>query len=93
MQSKIEEIDSRKHTRKSYVQPVLFAANDQIVKGTTKNLSLSGIFLQTKNDFEVGQKIIMSLTTKSKKRLKLCAEVIWFNDEGCGVKFIKKINK
>jgi Tfp pilus assembly protein PilZ len=91
--NKIQEIDSRKHTRKAYVQPVLFAANDQIMKGTTKNLSLSGIFLQTKNDFEVGQKIILSLPTKSKKRLKLRAEVIWFNEEGCGVKFIKKITE
>ncbi len=91
--NKIEKIDSRKHTRKSYVQPVLFAVNDQVMKGTTKNLSLSGIFLQIENDFQVGQKIILSLPTKSNKILKLRAEVIWFNDEGCGVKFTKKINR
>ena len=90
--NKIEKIDSRKHTRKSYVRSVLFAANEQIMKGSAKNLSLSGLFLQTKKDLEVGQKITLSLPTKSKKIIKLRAEVIWFNDEGCGIKFTKKIN-
>jgi hypothetical protein len=88
-----EVIDTRKHPRKAYFQPVLFAANDQILKGTTKNLSLSGIFLQSKSELEVGQKIILSLPTRSKKRLKISSEVIWSNHEGYGVKFIKKIEK
>ena len=91
--NKKEVVDSRKHPRKPYVQPVLFAADDRILKGTTKNLSLSGIFLQSKNEFEVGQKIILSLPTRSKKRLKFSAEIIWTNDEGYGVKFVKKIDR
>ena len=91
--NKKEVIDTRKHPRKPYVQPVLFAANDQILKGTTKNLSLSGIFLQSKSELEIGQKIILSLPTRSKKRLKFSAEIIWSNDEGYGVKFVKKIKK
>lgn len=91
--NKKEVIDTRKHPRKPYVQPVLFAANDQILKGTTKNLSLSGIFLQSKSELEIGQKIILSLPTRSKKRLKFSAEIIWTNDEGYGVKFVKKIDK
>ncbi|MBW2468195.1 MAG: PilZ domain-containing protein [Deltaproteobacteria bacterium] len=90
---KKEVIDTRKHPRKTYVQPVLFAANAQILKGSTKNLSLSGIFLQSKSKLEVGQKIILSLPTRSKKRLKISAEVIWSNHEGCGLKFVKKIKK
>jgi len=89
--NKNEVAESRRHPRKPYDQPVLFAANDQILKGTTQNLSLSGIFLQTKSEFEVGQKIILSLPTRSKKRVKISAEVMWSNDVGCGVKFIKKI--
>jgi hypothetical protein len=89
-ENKKEVINSRKHPRKPVVLPVLFAANDQILKGTTKNLSLSGIFLQSKSELEVGQKIILSLPTRSKKRLKFSAEIIWTNDEGYGVKFLKK---
>jgi hypothetical protein len=92
-ENKKEVIDTRKHARKPHVQSVLFAANDQILKGTTKNLSLSGIFLRSKSELEVGQKIILSLPTRSKKRLKFSAEIIWSNDEGYGVKFLKKIKK
>jgi Tfp pilus assembly protein PilZ len=92
-QNKKEVVDTRRHLRKLYDQPVLFAANDRILKGTSKNLSLSGIFLQAKGDLEIGKKIILSLPTKSKKRLKMSAEVIWSNDDGYGVKFIKKLKK
>ena len=88
-----EVINARKHPRKPYIRPVLFAANDQILKGTTKNLSLSGIFLQSKSELEVGQKIILSLPTRSKEKLKMSAEIIWSNHEGYGVKFVKKIEK
>jgi Tfp pilus assembly protein PilZ len=90
---KKEVIDTRRHPRKPYVQPVLFAAKDQILKGSTKNLSLSGIFLQSECELDVGQEIILSLPTRSKKRLKISAEVIWSNHEGYGVKFVKKIKK
>lgn len=86
-----EKIDSRKHPRKPYVQPVLFAANDQIFKAASENISPSGIFLKTESEIEVGQKIILSLPTRSNKRLKIRAEVIWTNHEGYGVKFMKKI--
>ena len=88
---KKEVIDSRKYPRKPYVQPVLFAANDEIFKGVSENISPLGIFLKTESRIEVGQKIILSLPTRSNKRLKIRAEVIWTNHEGCGVKFIKKI--
>ena len=91
LKNKKEDIELRKHTRKSYVQPVLFAANDQILKGASENISPSGIFLKTESKLDVGQKIILSLPTRSKKSLKVGAEVIWLNDAGCGLKFTKKI--
>jgi Tfp pilus assembly protein PilZ len=92
-ENKEEVIDSRKHPRKPFARPVLYAASDQIVKGTSENISPSGIFIKTESKLEVGQKIILSLPTRSKKRLKIGAEVIWSNHEGCGVKFLKKIKK
>jgi hypothetical protein len=90
-QNKKEVIDSRKHPRKPYCQPLLYAANDQILKGSSQNISNSGIFIQTKDKLEIGQTIILSLPTKTEKRLKIRAEVIWSNQEGCGVKFLKKM--
>ena len=88
---KKEVIDSRKHPRKPYSRTVLYAANDQIFRGSSQNISYSGIFIKTENQLEVGQTLILSLPTKTKSKLKIKAEVIWSNHEGCGVKFRKKI--
>lgn len=90
---KEEVIDSRKHPRKPYTRPVLYAADDQILKGSSQNISSSGVFIRTESKLEVGQTIILSLPTRTKKRLKIRGEVIWSNHEGCGVKFIKKIER
>lgn len=87
------ESDSRKHPRKAYAKSVLCAANNQIIKAETQNISHSGIFLRTEKKIGVGQKIVLSLPSKIKKRIKIRGEVVWSNQEGCGVKFIKKSGK
>ena len=88
-----EKIDSRKHKRKPYSKSVIFAVDNQILEGTSENISLSGIFIKTKDKFRIGQTIILSLPAKSKKRLKIKGEVVWVNHEGFGVKFLKNLTK
>ena len=83
--------ESRKHPRKPYSKSVIYAGNNQISEGTSENISPSGIFIKTKDKFKVGQTIALSLPTKKKKRLKIRGEVVWSNDEGFGVKFIKNL--
>jgi Tfp pilus assembly protein PilZ len=86
-----EKIDSRKHQRKPYSKSVIFAVDNQILEGTSENISLSGIFIKTKDKFRIGQTIILSLPSKTKKRLKIKGEVAWSNHEGFGVKFLKNL--
>lgn len=83
-------IDSRKHSRKPYSKSVLYAADNQILDGTSQNISPSGIFLKTKDKLRVGQTMILSLPSKTKKGLKIRGKVVWSNHDGCGVKFLKK---
>ena len=85
-----EGIDSRKHPRKLYSKSVLYAADNQILEGTSQNISLSGIFIKTKDKLNVGQTVILSLPSKSKKGLKVRGEIVRSNHEGFGVKFLKK---
>ena len=66
-----EEIESRKHPRKPYSKSVLYVANNQILEGMSQNISLSGIFLKTKDKLRVGQTIFLSLPSKTKKGLKI----------------------
>jgi Tfp pilus assembly protein PilZ len=88
-----EKIGSRKHPRKPYSKSVLYAANSQILEGTSVNLSYSGIFIKSKNKLSVGQTVILSLPSKTEKRLKIRGEVVWSNHEGFGVKFLKKMGE
>ena len=85
-----KSIDTRKHPRRKYTKSVLYAADNQILEGTSQNISPSGIFLETKDKLKAGQKIILSLPSKTKKGLRMRGEVVWSNHEGCGVKFVKK---
>ena len=50
----------------------------------------SSIFLKTKDKLRVGQTMILSLPSKTKKGLKIRGKVVWSNHDGCGVKFLKK---
>jgi Tfp pilus assembly protein PilZ len=86
-------IDTRKHSRKQYTKSVLYVADNQISEGRSQNISPSGIFLKTKDKLKVGQIMILSLPTKTKKGLKIRGEVVWSNNEGCGVKFLKKMRE
>lgn len=87
---KKKDIDTRKHSRKQYTKSVLYAADNQILEGTSQNISPSGIFLKTKDKLRVGQTMILSLPSKTEKGLKIRGEVVWSNHQGCGVKFLKK---
>ena len=86
-------IEERKYPRKPSSKSVHYAANNQILKGTSQNISFSGILIKTKNQLLVGQTVILSLPCKTKKRLQLRGEVVWSNHEGCGVKFVRKKEK
>ncbi len=85
-----KDIDTRKHSRKQYTKSVLYASDNQILEGTSQNISPSGIFLKTKDKLRVGQTMILSLPSKTEKGLKIRGEVVWSNHQGCGVKFLKK---
>jgi Tfp pilus assembly protein PilZ len=86
-----EKSDSRRHPRRSYSKSVVYAINNQILEGTTQNVSLSGIFIKAKKKFKVGETVILSLPSKTKEKLKIKGEIAWSNDEGFGVKFLKNL--
>lgn len=66
--------------RKSYAR--------QIDKGTLKNISLSGAFLET---FQIealapSDKVILTFIVSGRRR-KINAKIIWKNTNGCGIQF------
>jgi Tfp pilus assembly protein PilZ len=85
--------DQRKHARKRYSKHILFSTQNKILSGITKNISPSGVFIETHHRLEVGQTVTLVVPLKNDKKAKIQSEIIWDSPAGFGVKFlsIKKI--
>jgi len=81
--------DQRKHDRKRYSKSIIFAAQDKILDGITKDISPSGVFIETHHRLEVGQTVTLVVPLKNHKNAKIKGEVIWTGPEGFGVKFLQ----
>jgi hypothetical protein len=59
----------------------------QTAKGTLRNISLTGAFLEVSADFLTSSdKVIITFVVSGRKR-NINAQVIWKNGRGCGLKF------
>ena len=85
--------DQRKHARKRYSKRILFSTQNKILSGITKDISPSGVFIETHHRLEVGQTVTLVVPLKNDKKAKIQSEIIWDSPAGFGVKFlsIKKI--
>ena len=80
--------DQRKHTRRRYSQNLLFAAQNKILKGLAKNISPSGVFIETHHHLESGIMITLVIPLKNDQTAKIKGKVMWSGPNGFGVKFI-----
>jgi hypothetical protein len=79
---------SRKHPRKPLSKNVSYTANKKFYEGLVKDISRGGMFIQSGDKFNVGQKLTLALPSADRlKSLKLSGEVVRTAKEGFGVKF------
>ena len=80
--------EKRSHTRKPYFMVVDYATQDRGYGDFIKDISSSGVFIQTHTPFAVGQELSLTFPLpKQKKHIKIDGEIVRINDEGIGVKF------
>ena len=80
---------SRKHPRKPFSRTVQFSTSKGLAKGTTKNISASGVFIATEEKLEVGQLLKLNIPLKNGKTSEIIGEIVRLNEEGFGFKFKK----
>jgi hypothetical protein len=80
--------DQRRHARKRYSKAIMYATQNEILKGLTKDISPSGVFIETQHSLEVGQFITLIIPLKNGKHARIKSKVIWVGPEGFGVKFL-----
>ncbi len=75
----------RKEQRKPFNGSIFYASEQQFYEGEVKNYSISGIFVETKDKFFVGQTLNLALPYSKAKDSKCLGAVIWQNTAGIGV--------
>jgi Tfp pilus assembly protein PilZ len=81
--------ESRKHPRKPFYQDIRFSTQKGFFKACTKNISATGIFVASKEKLEVGQQLKLNLPLKEGKSIDIIGQIVWVNEGGFGLKFIK----
>jgi Tfp pilus assembly protein PilZ len=80
--------DQRKHTRKRYSKSIIFSTQNEILNGITKNISPSGVFIETHHRIEMGQIVSLVVPLRNAKNARIKGEVVWTGPAGFGVKFL-----
>ena len=80
--------ESRKANRKNCTVSINYLVNDHLYTDLIKNISRSGVYVETGKKMPVGAKIVMSFSLHdSKKPLKVEGKIIWCDVRGFGATF------
>jgi hypothetical protein len=81
--------ESRNHPRRPFARPLRFGIEKDTYNGSAKNISASGVFIATNEKLKVGQLLQLNLPLKKGEMVGIVGQIVWINDEGFGLKFIK----
>ena len=80
--------DRREFARKPYRKEVVFATDHRAYSEFIRDISASGLFIETTSPLEVGQEIKLVLSLPNRERpIKIAGEIVRVTEKGIGVKF------
>ena len=88
---KMSNKEARVFARVPCSEDTHFSANRELFQGTIKNVSEGGIYVQTRQRFSVGQEVVVAGPFgENRQDVKRYGKVVWYDDRGIAVKFIRK---
>ena len=81
--------DQRQHRRKPYSKSIVYATKKHLIRGLTKDISPSGVFIETGSALHAGQTITLAIPLKKARTAKIKGQVVWSSPDGFGVKFLR----
>ena len=81
--------DLRKRPRHPYSVSILFANQKHLFEGLTKNISSTGVFIESGETLKNGQALTLAIPLKGERRAMIKGRVVWSNQMGFGVKFMQ----
>ena len=68
-----------------------FSANRELFHGTIKNVSQGGIYIQTKERFEVGQEVVVAGPFgENNQDVKRCGRIVRADSCGIAIQFVRR---
>ena len=87
LESKLSK-EGRRHTRKPFITVVDFASQGRAYREFIKDISGSGVYIQTSRPFFVGQDVVLTFPfPDSQKHVKITGRIVRVADTGIGVQF------
>ena len=78
----------RKHPRRSFGRPVLYATRNRFFKGTIKDISKGGVFIEAPDMMAVGQPLTLAIPSGDQGQgLKLKGEIVRIDPNGLAIRF------
>ena len=80
--------DRRTAPRKPCSLAMYFGIEDRIIKGLIKNVSITGVFIETSELLSIGKEITMTLWPANQEDpIEAKGEIVWSGPKGVGVRF------
>lgn len=85
---------TRRHKRRDTSLTVYYATHDRAYRDTIQNISPTGVFIETREPFDIGQEILLNFTpARNADPIKVRGKVVRITEEGIGVKFVRPVAK
>lgn len=83
-----ECLEKRRHPRIPCSAPIEYTARDRTFRNLSRDISTSGLFVETWDAFSVGETITMTLPLEKQEPLKLNGKVVRIDKQGIGIEFV-----
>ena len=86
----LDNKEARVFSRVPCSEETHFSANRELFRGTIKNVSQGGIYVQTKERFTVGQEVVVAGPFgKRNEETKKMGKIVWHDREGIAIQFVR----
>ncbi len=81
--------EKRSNKRMACLALIDFGCRGLFRRGFIKNLSFDGVFVETRDNLNIGEKLVMTFEDPFfRKQVKTAGEIVWSCRRGCGIKFV-----
>ncbi|MGA9234374.1 MAG: PilZ domain-containing protein, partial [Desulfobacterales bacterium] len=88
----LQPIEQRRHPRRSFGRATLYASRNRFIKGTVKDISKGGAFIEAVDEIAVGEQLNLALPAVHRRRdFTVRGEIVRVDPNGLAIRFERLI--